>query len=77
MLFLPKLTIDEWTVKLFCNLGTYEYVCSLQNRSLGISSYLNFMCMLINGEEDFKELRARGIIQINGPAGDDQLIKFL
>ncbi|XP_047259896.1 uncharacterized protein LOC107852724 isoform X2 [Capsicum annuum] len=26
---------------------------------------------------DFKELRARGIIQINGPAGDDQLIKFL
>ncbi|KAM3234559.1 hypothetical protein P3L10_014595 [Capsicum annuum] len=81
MLFLPKLTINEWTVYLFHNLVAYEYACSLQNRSqnrsFGISSYLNFMCMLINGEEDVKELRARGVIQINIAAGDDQLIKFL
>ncbi|KAF3617858.1 putative protein-like [Capsicum annuum] len=77
MLFLPKLTIDEWTVKLFSNLVAYEYACSLQNISLGILSYLNFMCMLINGEEDLKELRARGVIQINIVAGDDQLIGFL
>ncbi|KAF3629480.1 hypothetical protein FXO37_28922 [Capsicum annuum] len=37
MLFLPKLTIDEWTVYLFHNLFAYEYACSLQNRSQNIS----------------------------------------
>ncbi|KAM3280727.1 hypothetical protein P3S67_027747 [Capsicum chacoense] len=80
-LFLPKLTIDEWTMYLFHNLVAYEYACSLQNRSqnrsFGFLSYLNFMCMLINGEEDVKELRARGIIQMNIAAGDGELIRFL
>ncbi|KAF3653142.1 putative protein-like, partial [Capsicum annuum] len=80
-LFLPKLTIDEWTMYLFHNLAAYEYICILQNRSqnrsFGISSYLNFMCMLINEEEDVKELRARRVIQINIAASDDQLIRFL
>ncbi|KAJ8562767.1 hypothetical protein K7X08_031219 [Anisodus acutangulus] len=43
-------------------------------RPFRISSYLCFMGMFINGEEDVKELRARGILQINFLNGDDQAV---
>uniref|UniRef100_M1AYL3 Uncharacterized protein n=1 Tax=Solanum tuberosum TaxID=4113 RepID=M1AYL3_SOLTU len=33
--------------------------------------------MLINGEEDVKELRSRGVIQINLKFGDDQVVNLL
>lgn len=75
-LFLPKLTIDEWTMTFFYNIFAYEYSCSLQNRSFGISSYLSFMSMLINGEEDVKELRVRDIVQLNLEVGDDHVVNF-
>ncbi|WMV23953.1 hypothetical protein MTR67_017338 [Solanum verrucosum] len=76
-LFLPQLTIDEWTVTLFSNLLAYGYSSSMLYKSSGISSYLSFMCMLINGEEDVKELRARGILKVNFKIGDDQVVNFL
>ncbi|KAF3685390.1 putative protein-like [Capsicum annuum] len=76
-LFLPKLTLDEWGVTLLVNLVAYEFSCNLLYRSSGISSYLSFMSMLINGEEDVKELRAKGILQVIFNAGDDELVKFL
>ncbi|KAL3339188.1 hypothetical protein AABB24_028029 [Solanum stoloniferum] len=75
-LFLPQLIIDEWTLPLFYNLVTYENL-SLEYTSFGISSYLCFMSMLINGEEDVKELRARGVIHINIKFSDDQVVNFL
>ncbi|KAK4377457.1 hypothetical protein RND71_003753 [Anisodus tanguticus] len=43
-------------------------------RPFGILSYLCFMGMFINGEEDVKELRAMGIRQINFLNGDDQAV---
>ncbi|KAH0682367.1 hypothetical protein KY285_019901 [Solanum tuberosum] len=76
-LFLPQLTIDEWTATLFSNLLAYGYSSSMLYKSSGISSYLSFMCMLINGEEDVKELRARGILKVNFKIGDDQVVNFL
>ncbi|KAH0682366.1 hypothetical protein KY285_019900 [Solanum tuberosum] len=76
-LFLPQLIIDEGTMTFFYNLVAYEYSCSLEYTSFGILSYLSFMSMLINGEEDVKELRARGVIQINLKFGDDQVVNFL
>ncbi|KAM3280728.1 hypothetical protein P3S67_027748 [Capsicum chacoense] len=76
-LFLPKLTIDEWGVTLLVNLVAYEFSCNLLYKSSGISSYLSFMSMLINGEEDVKELRAKGILQVIFNAGDEELVQFL
>ncbi|KAK6791262.1 hypothetical protein RDI58_010343 [Solanum bulbocastanum] len=76
-LFLPQLIINEWTMNLLYNLVAYEYSYILENTSFRISSYLNFMSMLINGEEDVKELRARGAIQINLKFSDDQVINFM
>ncbi|XP_059308856.1 UPF0481 protein At3g47200-like [Lycium ferocissimum] len=77
-LFFPRLTIDENTMTLFSNLVAYEYSCSSRYKTSGISSFLSFMGMFINGEEDVKELRARGILQINLKVADEQavVIKF-
>ncbi|MCD7459277.1 hypothetical protein HAX54_040536 [Datura stramonium] len=76
-LFLPQLTISEWSMTLFYNLFAYEYSCrSLQHRSFEITSYLSFMSMLISGEDDVKELRDRGVLQLNLKDGDDQVVNF-
>ncbi|XP_015169212.1 putative UPF0481 protein At3g02645 [Solanum tuberosum] len=75
-LFLPQLIIDELNMTLLYNLVAYESSCSLEYTSFGFSSYLNFMSMLINGEEDVKELRAREVIQINLKFSDEQVVNF-
>ncbi|KAG5609464.1 hypothetical protein H5410_020745 [Solanum commersonii] len=76
-LFLPQLIIDELNMTLLYNLVAYESSCNLEYTSFGFSSYLNFMSMLINGEDDVKELRAREVIQINLKFSDDQVVNFL
>ncbi|TMW88044.1 hypothetical protein EJD97_019098, partial [Solanum chilense] len=76
-LLLPKLIINESTMTLFKNIVAYEYSYCFNNTFFKISSYLNFMSMLINGEEDVKELQARGVIQINLKFSDDQVINFM
>ncbi|KAK6791261.1 hypothetical protein RDI58_010342 [Solanum bulbocastanum] len=48
----------------------------LEYTSFGFSSYLNFMSMLINGEEDVKELRAREVIQLNLKFSNEQVVNF-
>ncbi|KAG5609468.1 hypothetical protein H5410_020749 [Solanum commersonii] len=75
-LFLPQLIIDELTLPLLYNLVAYEYSCSLEYTSFGILSYLSFMSMLINREEDVKELRAREVILLNLKVSDDQVVNF-
>lgn len=62
---------------LFKNIVAYEYSYRYEDTFFTISDYLNFMSMLINGEEDVKELHARGIIQINLKFSDDQVINFM
>uniref|UniRef100_A0A3Q7GSW7 Uncharacterized protein n=1 Tax=Solanum lycopersicum TaxID=4081 RepID=A0A3Q7GSW7_SOLLC len=76
-LFLPKLIINESTMTLFKNIVAYEYSYRYEDTFFTISDYLNFMSMLINGEEDVKELHARGVIQINLKFSDDQVINFM
>ncbi|WMV23952.1 hypothetical protein MTR67_017337 [Solanum verrucosum] len=75
-LFLPQLIIDELTLSLFYNLVAFEYQRSLEYTSFGILSYLSFMSMLINREEDVKELRAREVILLNLKVSDDQVVNF-
>ncbi|XP_015072427.1 uncharacterized protein LOC107016483 [Solanum pennellii] len=76
-LFLPKLIINESTMTLLKNIVAYEKFYRYEDTFFTISSYLNFMSMLINGEEDVKELQARGVIQINLKFSDDQVINFM
>ncbi|KAK4721155.1 hypothetical protein R3W88_011388 [Solanum pinnatisectum] len=75
-LFLPQLIIDELNMTLLYNLVAYESSCNLEYTSFGFSSYLNFMSMLINGEEDVKELQAREVIQLNLKFSDEQVVNF-
>ncbi|XP_016446613.1 UPF0481 protein At3g47200-like [Nicotiana tabacum] len=76
-LFLPLLTIDEWTKTLLLNLVALEFLCREQDTTLGVWSYLNLMNMLIKGEEDVKELRARGILQLRSISSDQQVVDLL
>ncbi|XP_059310324.1 UPF0481 protein At3g47200-like [Lycium ferocissimum] len=72
-LFLPQLTFDHWRMTLILNLAAYEFSCG-PNRSCGISSYLSSMGTFIHGEEDVKELRARGLVQLNHKDYDDHAV---
>ncbi|KAL3339185.1 hypothetical protein AABB24_028028 [Solanum stoloniferum] len=75
-LFLPQLIIDELNMTLLYSLVAYESSCNLEYTSCGFSSYLNFMSMLINGEEDVKELRAKEVIQVNLKFSNEQVVNF-
>ncbi|XP_075088546.1 UPF0481 protein At3g47200-like [Nicotiana tabacum] len=76
-LFLPELTIHEWTKTLLLNLVAFEFLCSEQDKTIGVWSYLNLMNMLIQGEEDVKELRARGILQLKSISSDQEVVYLL
>nr|XP_009759190.1 PREDICTED: UPF0481 protein At3g47200-like [Nicotiana sylvestris] len=76
-LFLPRLTIHEWTKTLLLNLVAFEFSSNTQDKTIGVSSYLNLMNMLIQGEEDVKELRARGILQLKSVSNDQEVVDLL
>ncbi|XP_009797209.1 UPF0481 protein At3g47200-like [Nicotiana sylvestris] len=76
-LFLPRLVINEWTKTLLLNLVAFEFLCSEQDKTIGVWSYLNLMNMLIKGEEDVKELRARGILQLKSISSDQEVVYLL
>ncbi|XP_060183324.1 uncharacterized protein LOC132613324 [Lycium barbarum] len=73
-LFIPQLTFDHWSKILILNLAAYEFSCNPKYGSSGISSYLSSISTFIHGEEDVKELRARGLVQLNHTDDDDHAV---
>ncbi|XP_019248920.1 PREDICTED: UPF0481 protein At3g47200-like [Nicotiana attenuata] len=76
-LFLPRLTIHEWTKTLLLNLVAFEFSSNAQDKTIGVWSYLNLMNMLIQGEEDVKELRARGTLQLKSVSNVQEVVNLL
>lgn len=60
---LPSLTVDEWTERKLMNLVAHEMCLGISNRNwYCVTSYLKFMDILIDREQDVKELRGSQIL---------------
>ena len=71
---LPTLVVDDSTVRKLLNLVAYE-TCLDDNNKRRVTSYLNFLDLLIDTEQDAKDLRAAHVLR-NRLSSDDEVAQL-